>query len=164
MKHLNTQSCSDFLKLKAGEVFSLSGTVYTARDRALKKMLEENIFPDFLKDSLIFHAGPTNRNEMGFFSCGPTTSKRMDIYLPFLFEHGLFATIGKGERDIAIHKNFSKIYLLAFGGLGSLYGSKIEFMKPVLFKEFESEAVFKCDIKEFPLIAGIDIKGKSIFK
>jgi fumarate hydratase subunit beta len=87
----------------------------------------------------------------------------MDRFLPFLFEKNLFATIGKGERDIDIHKNLGKIYFLAIGGLGSLYGSRIKSMRPVLYKELKSEAVFRMEIENFPVLIGIDSKGKSIF-
>lgn len=150
-------------KMKRGESVLLSGIIYTARDAALKRMYEDNIFPDYLEESIIFHAGPTEKNENGLFSCGPTTAKRMDRFLPFLFEKNLFATIGKGERDIDIHKNLGKIYFLAIGGLGSLYGSRIKSMRPVLYKELKSEALFRMEIENFPVLIGIDSKGKSIF-
>lgn len=164
MKKLNSFAIEELKNLKSGECILLSGEIYVARDRVLKVMEEKNIFPDFLKNSIIYHAGPTEKNENGFFSFGPTTSKRMDRFLKFLFENGVLATIGKGERNIDIHKKYGKIYFLAFGGLGSLYGSKVKCIEPVLFKEFKSEALFKAKIDGFPLIVFIDRNGKTMIK
>lgn len=157
---------SDFAKmksLKCGDLVSLSGEVFTARDSALKKIIESCKIPEILKNKIIFHAGPTEKNEKDLFSCGPTTAKRMDVFLPFLFKNNLFATIGKGERDIDIHRKFGKIYFIAFGGLGSLYGSRIKSMRTVLYKELKSEAIYRMEIIDFPVLVGIDSKGKSIF-
>ncbi len=164
MKDLKSSDIEKIKKLKAGDHLFLSGTIYVARDRVLNEMEKKKIFPSFLKDSIIYHAGPTEKNEKGFLSFGPTTSKRMDRFLPFLFENGVIATIGKGERDVDIHKKYGKIYFLAFGGLGSLYGSKVKSIEPVLFKEFKSEALFRIDIDRFPLIVFIDKSGKTMIK
>lgn len=162
MKFINTFELDKIKELKAGETVLLSGEIFLARDRVLKKMEDEKIFPEFLKDKIIYHSGPTQKNMYGLFSAGPTTSKRMDKFLKFLFENQIIGTIGKGERDIDIHKTYGKIYFLAFGGLGSLYGSKIKSLKPVLFKNFNSEAMFKAEIEDFPLIVAIDVHRKRI--
>ncbi len=164
MKSINTFELDKIKKLKVGETVLLSGEIFLARDRVLKKMEDENIFPKFLKDKIIYHSGPTQKNIYGFFSAGPTTSKRMDKFLKFLFENQILGTIGKGERDIDIHKAYGKIYFLAFGGLGSLYGSRIKSLEPVLFKSFKSEAMFKAQIEDFPLIVAIDVYKKRIQK
>ena len=163
MIKVNTSDFAKMKSLKCGEIVSLSGEVFTARDAALKKIIESGKMSEILKNKIIFHAGPTNKNEKNLFSCGPTTAKRMDKFLPFLFENNLFATIGKGERDIDIHKKFGKIYFAAFGGLGSLYGSRIKKTECVLFKELKSEAIYRMEIIDFPVLVGIDSKGKSIF-
>ncbi|MDD3803053.1 MAG: fumarate hydratase C-terminal domain-containing protein [bacterium] len=163
MKRIDANCPKEMKKLRAGDIALLCGTIFTARDSALKKISEEKNFPKILENSIIFHAGPTEKNKKKMFSCGPTTSKRMDSFLPMLFRHNLFATIGKGERDIAIHKKSGKMYFTALGGLGSLYGSRIISMEPVLFKELKSEAVYRLEVRDFPVIVAIDGKGKSIF-
>ncbi len=164
MKEYYTNELKQIYKLKAGTPFYLSGIIYTARDRALNILYSKNIFPDFLENSIIYHAGPTETNKDGLFSCGPTTAKRMDKFLNFLFSKNLFSTIGKGERDIKIHKQFSKIYLLAIGGCGALYGKRIKKMEKIMFKQLGVEAIHKIEIEKFPLIIGINKNGKSIFK
>ena len=164
MIEYNINDIKKLKNLKCGTTIYLSGKIYTARDKALNLLESKNIFPEFLKNSIIYHAGPTEKNEEGFFSCGPTTSKRMDRFLDFLFKNGLFATIGKGERDIKIHKKYSRIYLLAIGGCGAIYGSKIKKIKKIMFKELQAEAIHEMEIERFPLIIGIDKNSNTIFK
>ncbi|PIP14571.1 MAG: fumarate hydratase [bacterium (Candidatus Stahlbacteria) CG23_combo_of_CG06-09_8_20_14_all_34_7] len=163
MTEIKTSDLKKMKYLKCGDLIMLSGTLFTARDLALKRIAEEKNFPEILRNAIIFHAGPTEKNSKNLFSCGPTTAKRMDVFLQFLFENNLFATIGKGERDIDIHRKFGKIYFIAFGGLGSLYGSRIKKMTPILYKELKSEAIYRIEIIDFPVLVGIDSKGKSIF-
>ncbi|MGE3063926.1 MAG: fumarate hydratase C-terminal domain-containing protein [bacterium] len=160
---MKTTDYKEMINLDCGEIIMLSGMIFTARDAALKRIFLEKKFPDVLKNAIIFHAGPTEKNKKGMFSCGPTTAKRMDSFLPMLFKNNIFATIGKGERDIDIHRKFGKIYFSAFGGLGSLYGSRILSMEPVLYKELKSEAVYRLEVNDFPVLVAIDGKGKSIF-
>jgi len=150
-------------KLSAGEVILLSGTIYSARDAALNLLEKEKVFPKFLNGSIIFHAGPTEVNNKGFLSCGPTTSSRMDRYLEMLFENDVLATVGKGERDILVHKKFRRIYLTAIGGCGAIYGRKITELKSVMYEKLGSESIFKMKIEHFPLIVAIDVKGNSIY-
>ncbi len=150
-------------KMKAGTSLMLSGTIHTARDNALERMRSDG-FPHFLKGGFIFHAGPSHINESGFFSCGPTTSSRMEKYLDFLLTNGLCGTIGKSERDIEMNRKYNGIYLPAIGGCGALYGSCMKNMKPVLYNDLGSEAVYRADISDFPVILAIDSAGNSIFK
>lgn len=165
MKKLKTENLkSEIRKLKEGEVVFLSGTLYTARDAALKLLKDEKKFPDFLKDAVIYHAGPTEPNSEGKFSCGPTTSSRMDKYLGSLFSNGVLATIGKGERDVEPHREHGRVYFYAIGGCGAFYGERIVKMEKVLYKELGSEAVYRMEVENFPLIVAIDAKGKSIYK
>lgn len=164
MRKISTEKLKSALKvLKPGEAVFLSGTVYTARDAALKLLEKEESFPEFLKNSVIYHAGPTEPNSKGLFSCGPTTSARMDRYLEGLFSKGVLATIGKGERDSEPHKKFKRVYFNAIGGCGAFYGKRIIKMNAVLYEHLGSEAVFKMEIENFPLIVAIDAKGKSIY-
>jgi len=150
-------------KLSAGEVILLSGTIYSARDAALNLLEKEKVFPKFLNGSIIYHAGPTEVNSKGFLSCGPTTSSRMDKYLEMLFKNKVEATIGKGERDVVVHKKFRRIYLAAIGGCGAVYGRKITGLKSVMYENLGSEAIFQMTVEHFPLIVAIDIKGNTIY-
>lgn len=163
MKKLNIDTETGKLKeLKNGTPLMITGTLHTARDAALK-LLEEDGFPSFLKNSIIYHAGPTNPTKAGEFSCGPTTSSRMDKYLDFLYSNGLAGTIGKGAHEKAPHKKYKTVYLLAIGGCGALYGSCIKDMKPVLYPELGSEAIYRAYVEDFPVIVGVDSMGRDIF-
>lgn len=164
MKVIDINREKDKLKnLAAGTPLMIRGTIHTARDTALERMLREG-FPHFLKDGFVYHAGPSHPNEAGYVSCGPTTSRRMDKYLDFLFSNGLCGTIGKGERNTEENQKHDGIYLLAIGGCGALYGYCMQAMKPVLYDDLGSEAVYRADITDFPVIIAIDSMGNSIFK
>lgn len=159
-------------KLNAGDKVILSGTVYTARDAAHKKifeLLEENKnLPFELNNAVIYYAGPTpTPPNMAIGSCGPTTSKRMDPYTPRLLDMGVAATIGKGERsnevEDAIIRNKS-VYLCAIGGAGALAALSITDCNVIAFEELGCESVKKLKFDKFPLVVGIDCKGGNIFK
>ncbi len=158
--------------LKVGDKILLSGTVYTARDAAHKRIFElmekNGKLPFDIKNSVIYYAGPTPTPEnMAIGSCGPTTSKRMDPYSPILYNIGLIATIGKGERSKevidAIVKNCG-IYLCAIGGAGALAAMSITGCEVIAFEDLGCESIKKLTLKDFPLYVGIDCEGKSIFE
>lgn len=158
--------------LKVGDKILLSGTVYTARDAAHKRIFElmnrkENLpFP--IENSVIYYAGPTPTPEnMAIGSCGPTTSCRMDPYSPTLYNLGLAATIGKGERSkevINAIKNNGAVYLCAIGGAGALAATSITSCDIIAFEDLGCESVKKLTFKNFPLYVGIDSMGNSIFE
>ncbi len=158
--------------LKAGDKILLSGTVYTARDAAHKRIFElidrnENL-PFSIENSVIYYAGPTPTPEnMAIGSCGPTTSCRMDPYSPTLYNMGLAATIGKGERSkevVDAIKNNGAIYLCAIGGAGALASISITSCEVIAFDDLGCESVKKLTFKDFPLYVGIDSEGNSIFE
>lgn len=158
--------------LRAGDRVILSGTVYTSRDAAHKRIfeyLDENRpLPYELDGAVIYYAGPTPTPEgMAIGSCGPTTSKRMDPYTPRLLDMGVAATIGKGERSRevtdAIIRNQS-VYLCAIGGAGALAALSITECEVIAFEDLGCESVKKLRFKDFPLIVGIDCHGTNIFK
>jgi fumarate hydratase subunit beta len=165
----------DIPKLSAGEEAYLSGVIYTARDAAHKKlseMIEKNLpLPVKIKNASIYYAGPTpapkiNPAALAAGSCGPTTSKRMDIYTPALLEMGLACTIGKGPRSALVYETMRKcgaIYLCAVGGAGALYSSCIKSVKTTAFEELGCEAVMELEIEKFPVYVAFDVWGKSIF-
>lgn len=158
-------------KLKAGDEVLLSGVILTARDSA-HKLLSDMIrtgkrVPLDLKDAVIYYAGPTPPEPgRATGSCGPTTSSRMDIFTPGLIKLGLAGMIGKGGRSAEVRKairRYASVYFLATGGIGALLSTKVRSSKAILFKELGPEAVYKMEVKDFPLIVGIDPKGNDIY-
>lgn len=158
--------------LKVGDKILLSGTVYTARDAAHKRIFElldsNKKLPFEINNACIYYAGPTpTPDNMAIGSCGPTTSGRMDTYAPTLYDMGLTATIGKGERSIevidAIKRN-KGTYLCAIGGAGALAALSITACEVIAFEDLGCESVKKLTFKDFPLYVGIDCNGNSIFE
>ncbi len=158
--------------LNAGDRVVLSGTVYTSRDAAHKRifeLLEQNsALPYDLNGAVIYYAGPTPTPEnMAIGSCGPTTSKRMDPYTPRLLDSGVTATIGKGERspevEAAIIRNKS-VYLCAIGGAGALAALSITDCEVIAFEDLGCESVKRLTFKDFPLTVAIDCSGGNIFR
>ena len=157
--------------LRAGEEILLSGTVYTARDAAHKRLfalLDANeALPFSLENTAIYYAGPTPaKNGLPIGSCGPTTSSRMDPYVPRLFDEGLRLTIGKGDRAPEVYesiKRYGGAYLLALGGAGALVAQSIKKVDVIAFEELGCESVKRLEIENLPLYVGIDATGASIF-
>lgn len=172
MKKYDLQNMSSWLpELSAGEEIRLSGVVYTARDAAHKrifKLLDEGApLPFPLENTAIYYAGPTPaKNGLPIGSCGPTTSSRMDPYIPRLFDEGLRLTIGKGDRAPIVYESIIRhggAYLVALGGAGALYARGIRRADVVAFAELGCESVKRMEIEDFPLFVGIDARGNSIF-
>lgn len=169
MKISTPLSKKEVLKLKAGDFVELSGTVFTARDRAHEFLLK-NKFPK-IKNQIIYHCGPIVKQKGKKFeiiSAGPTTSARMNIYTPKIIrKYSIPAIIGKAGMDENVLKALKgkAVYFAAIGGLGAKYAKCITHVNSVYKKEFGMpEAIWELEIKDFPLIVGMDAKGKSIFK
>lgn len=170
---LNTKDIKEAAKtLCAGDSVLLSGTVYTARDAAHKKICAlinngEKV-PFELDGAVIYYAGPTPAPEgRPIGSCGPTTSSRMDGFAPKLIDLGVAATIGKGNRSnevVEAMKRNGAIYLCAIGGAGAIAAKAIKEVEIIAFPELGCEAVRRMRIEDFPLIVGIDSKGGTILK
>ncbi len=171
--NVNTNELKELCPLlNAGDRVILSGTVYTSRDAAHKRIFElleqEKPLPYDLNGAVIYYAGPTPTPENAAIgSCGPTTSKRMDPYTPKLLDLGLTATVGKGERSKevceAIKRNKS-VYLCAIGGAGALAALSISKCEVIAFDDLGCESVKRLEFNNFPLIVGIDCKGGNIFE
>lgn len=169
----NTDNLKEIINLiNCGDEVLLSGTVYTARDAAHKKITNAikngEELPFKIKGSSIYYAGPTPEREGRICgSFGPTTSSRMDVYSPTLLDMGLLCMIGKGPRSKtvcdAIVRN-GAIYLCAIGGAGALASKCITSLEVIAFPELGCESVKKLTFCDFPLICGIDSKGNSIFR
>lgn len=171
MKHINLPiSNEDLFELKCGDKVYLSGTIYSARDQAHKRIFnlikENKPLPFDLENASIYYAGPCPAPQgKPSNSFGPTTSTRMDAFTPILLEKGLKVMIGKGKRNedvIKAIKNNNCIYFSAIGGAGAIYGNAVKSMEVIAFPELLSEAVRKVEIENFPVIVYIDSKGNSL--
>ena len=157
--------------LRAGDSVLLSGTIYTARDCAHKRIFalldEEKELPFPLRDAFIYYAGPCPAPEgKACGSCGPTTSARMNSFAPRLLDLGLQGMIGKGEMSEEVRaalKRNKAVYFAAIGGAGATYGNAVKRAECVAFPDLLSEAVHKMEVEEFPLVVAIDSEGGSIY-
>lgn len=158
-------------ELRAGDSVSLTGVILTARDCAHKRIfqiLEEGKpLPFDLKNAVIYYAGPCPAKAgTASGSCGPTTSARMESFAPALLDGGLGAIIGKGEMNDAVRdalKRNGAIYFAAVGGAGALYGSAIKSSQCIAFEDLLSEAVYRLEVENFPVIVAYDAAGGSIY-
>lgn len=159
------------LKLKVGDIVSLSGYVYTARDAAHRKIVEliknDAPLPFNLKGQVIYYVGPTPAPPGRVIgSAGPTTSSRMDFYTPLLLSLGLKGMIGKGGRSqevVEAMKKFKAVYFLATGGVGALLSRHIISSEEIAFSELGTESIKRLLLKDFPVIVAIDCFGGSLF-
>ena len=173
MIELNTNELKEKTKeLRAGDKVLLSGTVYTSRDAAHKRIKAcidgGEALPYELDGAAIYYAGPTGAEDgMAIGSCGPTTSSRMDVYSPLLLDMGLSAMIGKGERNDevceAIKRN-GAVYFCAIGGAGALACKCITECEVIAFEDLGCESVKKLTFDKFPLIVAIDCEGGNLFR
>jgi len=164
-------------KLKIGERVLLNGIVYTARDQAHKRLVDElesarrenrkPLLPFPLEGQVIYYVGPApSRPGMVIGPAGPTTSCRMDPYTPILLERGLKGTIGKGRRGkdvIEAMKKYKAVYFVAVGGAAVLISKKIKRAEVIAYKDLGPEAIYRLDVEDFPLIVANDVYGNDLF-
>ena len=170
---LNASQLREFSeKLRCGDRVLLSGTVYTARDAAHKRivslMKDGAELPFELDGASVYYAGPTPAPDgLPIGRCGPTTSSRMDPYAPLLLDNGLVCMIGKGPRNSevvdAVVRN-KAVYLCAVGGAGALAAKCITACEVIAFEDLGCESVKRLELDNFPLIVAIDCNGGSLFK
>lgn len=159
-------------KLQVGEKVLLSGILYTARDAAHKRMLENKAqgipFPMPIENLALYYAGPAPAKPGAVIgSCGPTTSGRMDAYAPKFIEYGQTVMIGKGLRNdevIEAMKKYKAVYLTAVGGAGALLAKCIEKATLIAYEDLGAEAIYKLQVKNFPAIVTIDSKGNNLYE
>ena len=159
-------------ELKAGDYIYISGTIYTARDAAHKRMYESMLrgekLPIDLKDNIIYYLGPSPArpgNVIG--SAGPTTSSRMDKYTPTMLQAGLKAMIGKGKRSqevINLMKENGAVYMAAIGGAGALLSKCIKEAEVVAYEDLGTEAIRKLYVEELPVVVVIDKDGNNLYE
>ncbi len=164
-------SDADARRLRAGDVVLLSGTIYTGRDAAHKKLddllNEGKTLPIELKGAVIYYVGPTPPPP-GYVigSAGPTTSYRMDAFAPRLHSLGAKASIGKGIRSEEVKqalKDHGAVYFGATGGAGALLSTCIKEAKVVAFPEMGPEAVRELRIENLPLLVINDCVGGELY-
>ena len=161
----------DVKGLQAGDYVYISGTIYTARDAAHKRMYEslqngENL-PIELNNNIIYYLGPTPAREGQVIgSAGPTTSSRMDKYAPSLLDKGLKGMIGKGRRSGEVIDSMKKntaVYFAAIGGAGALLSKCIKESEVIAYDDLGTEAIRKLKVENFPVIVVIDSEGKNLY-
>ena len=157
--------------LKAGDYVYITGTIYTARDAAHKRMYEainngESI-PFELKNNIIYYLGPSPAREGQVIgSAGPTTSSRMDKYTPLLLEHGLKGMIGKGKRSNEVIKSMHKnnaVSFAAIGGAGALLSKCIKKAEVIAYDDLGTEAIRKLEVENLPTIVVIDNQENNMY-
>lgn len=158
--------------LRAGDYVYITGTIYTARDAAHKRMQETlqrgEALPLEMKENVIYYMGPSPAREgRPIGSAGPTTASRMDKYAPELLDLGLGAMIGKGKRSQevkdAIVRNGS-VYFAAVGGAGALLSKCILSSEVIAYDDLGTEAIRKLQVKDFPVIVVIDSEGNNLYE
>ena len=158
--------------LKAGDICHISGTIYTARDAAHKRLCqaiaEGKELPLDLKDCVIYFVGPTPAKEgQAIGSAGPTTSYRMDAYSPTLIALGQTGMIGKGKRGpevIAAMKEHGAVYFGATGGCGALLSRCIRKSEVIAYDDLGAEAIRKLEVEDFPVTVIIDAEGNNLYE
>ena len=158
-------------KLRAGDRVLLSGSIYTGRDAAHKRMAElldaDAPLPFDVSGQAIYYAGPCPAPPgRAIGSVGPTTSLRMDAYAPRLMREGLRFMIGKGSRSkpvIEAIREHNGVYFAAIGGAGALMALCVEHAEVVAFEDLGAEAVYKLTVRDMPLVVAIDSAGQSIY-
>lgn len=171
-RHINAPFDKNQTKeLHAGDMVYLTGTIYTARDAAHKRMYEcvrsGQELPFDVKGSVIYYMGPSPaRPGRQIGSAGPTTASRMDKYAPELLDMGLMGMIGKGRRTKEVHEAIVRngaVYFAAIGGAGALLSRCIETAEVIAYEDLGTEAIRKLTVRDFPCIVVIDAQGNDLY-
>lgn len=159
-------------ELQAGDYVYITGTIYTARDAAHKRMTEElaegKKLPFEIENQILYYLGPTpNREGQVIGSAGPTTSSRMDKYAPMLLDLGQTGMIGKGKRSedvISSMKKNTAVYFAAVGGAGALLSQCIKKSEVIAYDDLGTEAIRKLYVENLPVITVIDCQGNNLYE
>lgn len=165
-------SKEDALSLKSGDYVYITGTIYTARDAAHKRMQEAldrgEPLPIDLKNNIIYYMGPSPAREgRPIGSAGPTTASRMDRYTPQLLDLGLGGMIGKGKRSPEVIEGIVRngaVYFAAVGGSGALLSKCITKSEVIAYDDLGTEAVRRLTVENFPAIVVIDAEGNNLYE
>lgn len=159
-------------KLKAGDYVYITGTIYTARDAAHKRMAETldrgEKLPIEMEGTILYYMGPSPAREgRAIGSAGPTTASRMDKYAPRLLDLGLSGMVGKGKRSKEVRDAIIRngaVYFAAVGGAGALLSRSITKSEVVAYDDLGTEAIRKLEVKNFPVIVVIDKDGNNLYE
>ncbi len=162
----------ELLQLQAGDYVYLTGTIYTARDAAHKRMYEAlqqgKELPFDVEDNAIYYMGPSPAREGNIIgSAGPTTSSRMDKYTPALLDLGLKCMIGKGKRSEKVKESIVRngaVYFAAVGGAGALLSRSVIESEVIAYDDLGTEAVRKLKVEAFPVIVVVDSRGNDLYE
>lgn len=172
-KHIETPLTKEKVRnLQAGDYVTITGTIYTARDAAHKRMTEElaegKKLPFEIENQILYYLGPTpNREGQVIGSAGPTTSSRMDKYAPTLLDLGQTGMIGKGKRNedvISSMKKNTAVYFAAVGGTGALLSQCIKKSEVIAYDDLGTEAIRKLYVENLPVITVIDCQGNNLYE
>ena len=172
-KKIQTPLTRELVKtLKAGDTCTITGTIFTARDAAHKRLCElvaqGKELPMEIKDAIIYFVGPTPAKPgQAIGSAGPTTSYRMDAYSPTLISIGQTGMIGKGKRNdevIAAMKEHGAVYFGAIGGCGALLSKCIKSAEIVAYEDLGAEAIRRLEVENFPVVVIIDSEGNNLYE
>ena len=158
--------------LKAGESCLITGTIYTARDAAHKRLCElvaqGKELPLDIENAIIYFVGPTPAKPgQAIGSAGPTTSYRMDAYSPTLISIGLTGMIGKGKRSdevVSAMKEHGAVYFGAIGGCGALLSKCIKKAEVIAYDDLGAEAIRRLEVEDFPVVVIIDSEGNNLYQ
>ncbi len=171
-KYIKAPLCDeDTRKLRAGDYVYITGSIYTARDAAHKRMDESlkagEKLPISLKGNIIYYMGPSPaRAGRVIGSAGPTTSSRMDKYTVGFLDEGLKGMIGKGKRSKEVMESIQKnkaVYFAAVGGAGALLSRSIKSSKVIAYDDLGTEAIRELQVENFPVIVVIDSEGNNLY-
>ena len=159
-------------ELRAGDYVYITGTIYTARDAAHKRMYEAlekgETLPLEMKDNVIYYMGPSPAREgRPIGSAGPTTASRMDKYAPALLDLGLTGMIGKGKRSEAVREAIVRngaVYFAAVGGAGALLAGSIKASEVIAYDDLGTEAIRRLEVENFPVIVVMDSEGNNLYE
>lgn len=165
-------SDEDAKNLRAGDYVYITGTIYTARDAAHKRMAEAlaegKPLPVDMKNNIIYYMGPSPAREgRPIGSAGPTTASRMDKYTPDLLDLGLKGMIGKGKRSDAVKAAIIRngaVYFAAVGGAGALLSQRIKSSEVIAYDDLGTEAIRRLEVENFPVIVVIDSEGNNLYE
>lgn len=172
-KRINTPLTEDqILNLRAGDTVLITGTIYTARDAAHKRLVElldeGKELPLDIKEAIIYYVGPTPAKPgHAIGSAGPTTSYRMDSFAPRLMDIGLKGMIGKGLRNNEVIEGMKRnkaVYFGAIGGAAALIGKSIKKAEIIAYEDLGSEAIRKLEVVDFPAVVVIDCFGNNLYE
>lgn len=172
-KHITAPITKEIAKeLHSGDYVYISGTIYTARDAAHKRMNETlgkgEKLPFDIENQLIYYMGPSPAREgRAIGSAGPTTASRMDKYAPTLLDLGLGGMIGKGKRSQAVKDAIVRndaVYFATVGGAGALLSKCIKKAEVIAYDDLGTEAIRRLEVENLPAIVVIDCQGNNLYE